>query len=75
METVEEILHLEELLHDLAQQRAALARQSEAWCAVDAAYHSANDELRQLMASLSPEDEAWLDVEHAGIRHGVSRNE
>ena len=72
METVEEILRLEELLRELGQRRAGVAARPAEWVAVDEAYNAANAELQQLLATLSPEDEAWLDVERAGIRHGVS---
>ena len=72
METVEEILRLEELIQDLAQRRVGLAGRPVELDAVDEAYNAASYELHQLISTLSPEDEAWLEVERAGIRHGVS---
>ena len=72
METVEEILRLEELIQDLAQRRADLAGRPTEIDAVDEAFSSANDDLQELISSLSPEDQQWLEVERAGIRHGVS---
>jgi hypothetical protein len=36
-----------------------------------ATYPKANI-IKQLITSLSPEDDAWFEVERAGIRHGVS---
>jgi hypothetical protein len=71
METVHEILRLDELLQDLAQRRAEFAGRP-GWEAVDAAYRAAEEERDELITSLSPEDDAWLEVERAGIRHGVS---
>lgn len=72
METVEEILSLEEILTELAQRRAGLTGMPAELDAADEAYNAANNELQQLISSLSPEDESWLDVERARIRHGVS---
>ncbi len=73
MEPVCEILRFDELVQDLAQRRAELAGRP-GWDAVDEAYRAADEELRQLISSLSPEDEEWLEVERAGIRHNVSGN-
>ena len=72
METVEVILRLEEMLTEIAQRREGLAGRPAELDSVDEAYRVEGDELRQLIASLTPEDEAWLDVERAGARHGVS---
>ncbi|MEI6232933.1 MAG: hypothetical protein WCT04_07770 [Planctomycetota bacterium] len=72
MEPVEDILRLDLLLCDLVQQRAELASRPAELDAIECSIRAVNDELRELLVSLSPEDEAWLDVERAGIRHGVS---
>jgi len=71
METVHEILRLDDLLQDLARQRAELAGRP-GWESVDVAYRAAEEERDELITSLSPEDDAWLEVERAGVRHGVS---
>jgi len=39
---------------------------------MDEAFHPASDKLRQLLASLSPKDEARIEVEGASISRVVS---
>jgi hypothetical protein len=69
---IDEILSLEAALHDLEQRRDAVAHHPSKWDELDEAYRSADRERLELLAGLSPEDEQWLDVERATIRHGVS---
>ena len=74
MSIIDDILNLEAALEDLAKRRDACAQQPSKWDELDQAYRAADRERLELLAGLSPEDEQWLDVERATIRHGAARD-
>ena len=75
MSIVDQILQLEETLAELARQRSVLAGKPAEWADADDAYRAVEQELTELIAGLSPEDEQWLETERARVRHGSPRDE
>lgn len=75
MSIVDQILQLEVTLEEVARQRAALAGQPADWADADEIYRAVEQELGELLAGLSPEDEQWLETERARGRHSSEAEE